>query len=92
MNHQELVSQASSALLTQTDVIVTHPAGWKREGFPLPIKREAPNPDGSVTQRYRPLAIFEYVNEQLTVRKTKAQDEPENLFGADAPVEPNLFQ
>lgn len=97
MNHQDLVSQAASALLAQTDVTVTHPAGWERNGFPLPIKREAPNPDGSVTQRYRPMVIFEYVNDLLTVRKPKTQENPDtetlDLFGAaSAPVEDDLFK
>ena len=65
MSIRELAHLATAALLAQTPVTVTHPAGWKREGFPLPMKRQAPDTDGSVSQHYRPLAILEYVNEML---------------------------
>ena len=75
-----LAFDAVSCLLAQIPVTVTHPAGWERDGFPLPLKRGEkavdgfPLPlkrgekavDGSVTQNYRPLAILEYVHEKLS--------------------------
>jgi len=64
---RELAQQAMEAMLTQQPVTLTHPAGWQRNGFPLPIKREKANEDGSTTQTYRPLAIFEYIQEQLAL-------------------------
>lgn len=90
MNLETLTRQAADALLAQTPVVVTHPAGWQRDGFPLPIKREPPAPDGSVTQGYRPLAVFEYVNEKLTVKKAPKPADDTDLFGS-SPDEPNLF-
>jgi len=58
--------QATECLLNKQPVTVTHPAGWERPAnWPLPIKREAPSPDGRVTQNYRPLAILEFVAESL---------------------------
>lgn len=62
-----LAECATRSLLMQRAVCVTHPKGWEREGFPLPIKRnKVANPDGSTTQDYRPLAILEYVDEVLS--------------------------
>ncbi len=60
-----LAFNATAQLLARAPVTVTHPPGWERDGFPLPIKRMAPAGDGSVTQNYRPLVILEYVEEQL---------------------------
>lgn len=64
---RELAQQAMEAMLAQQPVTLTHPSGWQRNGFPLPIKREKANEDGSTTQTYRPLAIFEYIQEQLAL-------------------------
>lgn len=76
MNLEALAQQATAALLAQKPVTVTHPAGWERDGFPLPIKRMQPSADGSVTQTYRPLVIFEYVHEKLSrPAKTEAAEE-----------------
>lgn len=76
MQHHEithLAHTATIALLRQEPVTITHPPGWERNGFPLPIKREKPAEDGSVTQNYRPLAILDHVNELLS---TKRHNEP----------------
>ena len=62
----ELASRATHALLQQVPLEVTHNAGWKREGFPLPIKRMLANAEGLVVQQYRPIAILEYVQEVLS--------------------------
>ena len=61
-----LASRAVHYLLTQQPMPVVHEAGWQREGFPLPIKRQEPDADGTTTQDYRPLAILEYVQEVLS--------------------------
>lgn len=80
----EIVAVAGRALLAQQPVTVTHEAGWKRSGFPLPIKKMAPSSDGTTTQQYRPLALLEYVNgslsgelasRQAAARKAKEQAE-----------------
>lgn len=92
MNLEALAHQATTALLAQQHVVVTHPKGWERDGFPLPVKRMQPKADGSVTQSYRPIVIFEYVHEKLSrPSEPKAAEEVSedvDLFGgADA----NLF-
>lgn len=61
-----LASRAVGYLLTQQPFPVTHEAGWKRDGFPLPIKRKSPDADGTTTQEYRPMAVLEYVHEVLS--------------------------
>ena len=59
-----LAFQATDCLLNKHPVTVTHSAGWQRPAnWPLPIKREAPSADGSVTQNYRPIAVLEWINE-----------------------------
>jgi len=58
--------QATECLLMQMSIGVVHPAGWKREGFPLPIKKMQPGDDGTTRQDYRPLAVLEYVQEVLS--------------------------
>lgn len=62
----ELARQATEAMLEQKALTVHHAPGWKRDGFPLPIKRMPPLADGSVVQDYRPMAILEYVQEVLS--------------------------
>lgn len=98
-NYTALVNQAAAALLARTTVTVTHPPGWVRDGFPLPIKRQKADVFGSVTQDYRPLAILEYVNDKLNgdaagerMAEWRADQKPAgvDLFGG-APSEPNLF-
>lgn len=63
---QALAQQATDALLAQKPVTVRHEPGWKRDGFPLPLKRKPPQHDGAVVQDYRPLAILEYVDKVLS--------------------------
>lgn len=72
----ELAKQATSCLLTQKSVIVVHAKDWAREGFPLPIKKMAADTDGTTTQSYRTLSIFEYVHEVLSgeIAKRQAKD------------------
>ncbi len=101
-DYTHLVNQAAAALLARKNVTLTHPPGWVRDGFPLPVKRQKPDVFGSVTQEYRPMAIFEYVSDKLngvalgermaerwedgTMTKAPAAD----LFGG-VKAEPNLF-
>lgn len=66
MDLKELAHKAADCLLEQRPVTITHEPGWKREGFPLPMKRMAASADGSITQDYRPLAVLEYVHEVLS--------------------------
>lgn len=69
----ELAKQATFCLLTQQSITVVHAADWKREGFPLPIKKMPADADGTTAQSYRPLAIFEYVHEVLSGEIAKRQ-------------------
>ena len=69
----DLASYAAKCLLANELMLITHPAGWKREGFPLPIKRQPPSPDGATRQEYRPIAIFEYVYEIVSGELAKRQ-------------------
>lgn len=57
---------ATEALIEQRPLSVRHEPGWSRDGFPLPMKRQPAAEDGSVTQDYRPLAILEFVQEELS--------------------------
>lgn len=61
-----LARTATECLVSQKPVQMSHPPGWERNGFPLPIKRQQPDQDGFVRQEYRPLAVLEYVNEVLS--------------------------
>lgn len=55
---------ALTAILRQQTVSVTRRPDEERNGFPLPTKRnKIPNPDGTITQEYRPLAVLEWINE-----------------------------
>ena len=61
----ELANLATDHLIRQEPLKIIHAPGWQRNGLPLPIKRMAPDEDGTTTQFYRPLGILEYVNEML---------------------------
>ncbi len=63
-------------MLIQEPVSILHPAGWERDGYPLPIKRMPAAENGTVTQEYRPLAILEYVQDVLSgdLAKRKRKD------------------
>lgn len=76
MEIKELAKYATACMLIQEPVSIVHPAGWERDGYPLPIKRMSTAEDGTVTQEYRPLAILEYVQEVLSgeLAKRKRQD------------------
>lgn len=97
--YTDLVNQAAAALLARKNVTVTHPPGWVRDGFPLPVTRQKPDVFGSVTQDYRPIAIFEYVNDKLNAEAvgermaewhSKEKDPGVDLFGG-VKAEVNLF-
>jgi len=63
----QLAAKAHYGLMYQTLVEITHEAGWVREtGFPLPVKKNQKNADGTLTQQYRPMAIFEFIQETLS--------------------------
>lgn len=66
MDIKALVITASHCLLSQSMVSITHQPGWARNGFPLPVRRNPADEDGSVTQQYRPLALLEYAHEVLS--------------------------
>ena len=96
MNLTSLAHEATEALLAQKPVTVKHPPNWQRDGFPLPMVRQKPAVDGSVTQQYRPLAILEYVNDKLINEKAgermaewHAKEKPasgSDLFADPAPA------
>ena len=92
-DYTSLVNQAAAALLTRSNVTITHPPGWVRDGFPLPVKRNKPDVFGAVTQDYRPIALFEFVNDKLNgnaIAERMRKDEADDLFGA-ATADTNLF-
>ena len=62
----KLAQDALQSLLAQQPLAITHPAGWVRDGFPLPLKRMKPDAAGAVTQDYRPLAVLEHINDVLS--------------------------
>lgn len=70
---RSLAEDALEKLFAQKNVTIKHLPDWKRDGFPLPIKREKAAADGTVTQTYRPLAILEFVNEKLANEVTGAR-------------------
>lgn len=82
---EELAQKAVNCMLAQVPITVMHPAGWQRDGFPLPIKRVDPSPDGSTTQCYRPIAVLEWVDEKMAAAaktvSVKPADDVDDLFG-----------
>ena len=65
---EELGRAALAALLDQTPLQLRHPAGWTRPaGWPVPIKRNKhPDSDGTTAQPYRPMAVLEFINDELS--------------------------
>jgi len=61
---RDLAQQALQHLLAGTPMTITH---VRPAGFPLPIKRMPDNPDGTVTQSYRPIAVLEYVGDHAPI-------------------------
>lgn len=61
---RDLAHQALQHLLAGTPMQITH---VRPVGFPLPIKRMPDNPDGTVTQSYRAIAVLEYVGEHAPI-------------------------
>ena len=76
---KSLVEKAAESLLSQQTVSITHEANWKRNGFPLPIKRMTASEDGTITQSYRPLALLEYVHECLVESAKHKFDKAVNI-------------
>jgi len=77
----ELAHRATDCLLTQTLVEVTHPVDWKRDSFPLPMKKMPISPDGTQTQNYRPLAILEYIHEKLSTKAAPSGSPAQEIQG-----------
>lgn len=81
----DLALRAVESIMAQEPVLVAHAPGWQRNGFPLPMKRVAPDAAGFVIQEYRPLAILEYINDVVSgvmpstrkVEKAEGQKEVE---------------
>jgi len=61
-NLHALAQQALAHLMAGTPVTITH---VRPVGFPLPVKRMPDNPDGTVTQSYRPIAVLEYIGDMV---------------------------
>ena len=84
-----LAEAAVIGILTRTTVPVTRDANCERDGFPLPIKRnKTQNPDGTITQEYRPMAILEYVDDVLSgeLAARKARDRKAGTDSASAQI------
>ena len=64
-NLHTLAQQALPHLLAGTPMTITH---VRPVGFPLPVKRMPDNPDGTVTQAYRAIAVLEYIGDQAPVQ------------------------
>lgn len=64
-NLSALARQALAHLLAGTPITITH---VRPVGFPLPVKRMPDNPDGTVTQAYRAIAVLEYIGDQAPVQ------------------------
>lgn len=62
INLHTLAQQALSHLLAGTPMTITH---MRPPGFPLPVKRMPDNPDGTVTQSYRAIAVLEYIGDMM---------------------------
>ena len=66
MNLEQLAHEATACLLAQTPLTMMPPAERPRN-FPLPVvKAKSPDGRGRLVQKYRPLAILEYVNAVLS--------------------------
>jgi hypothetical protein len=70
-----LLTEATTAMILRTPVMVTHPPHWKRpDGWPLPIERVKPASDAeSFTQGYRPLAVLEWCEYKLAEPERQAR-------------------
>jgi hypothetical protein len=69
INLRTLALAATNAMLNRDTVSWSHHASEARpEYWPLPIKREPAGPDGLVTQKYRPIALLEYVEDRLAAK------------------------
>ena len=79
-----LAQKATSCLLMQVPMSITHQPGWVRNGLPLPMKRQKPSDDGTTTQDYRPLGILEYVHEVLSGELTKRQNRDKKIEKEEA--------
>ncbi len=64
---KELALMACKALLRQQPVRMVLPEDWTRpDSFPLPIKADKDSP----VREYRPLAVLEWISDQLRTRST----------------------
>lgn len=75
---------ATEALIEQRPLSVRHEPGWARDGFPLPMKRQPPAEDGSVTQDYRPLAILEFVQDEFSGENARRRASEKKAKQAEA--------
>jgi len=63
---EELARDAVEEMLCAKPIVQVHPPGWQRPpNWPLPIKATEPQPDGSLIRNYRPIAVLEWINEQI---------------------------
>lgn len=68
-----LAPLAFECMFKRQPVVIDHPAGWVRPtNWPLPIERnKVPAEDGSITQSYRPMVIFEFCEDVLKARQAE---------------------
>lgn len=96
MDREQLIDCAHAALGSLFDGCahtITHPAGWQRpRNWPLPIAATEPAADGTLTRSYRPIAVLEWINEQVqneaAAERMRAQQAAQVL--PDLPPLPSL--
>lgn len=73
---RSLARKACDCLIGQHHVLYVRRDGDSLPGFPLPIKKIAPDETGARWQHYRPLAILEYCNDFLSgeIAKREARE------------------
>ena len=69
----DLAFEATAALLAGGTVTIQHPANWVRAGFPLPVQRHQPDPDGITRQVYRPVQVLQWIAERVEAERAEAQ-------------------
>lgn len=81
-----LAAYAANCIVSSTCMVLTLRDGERPDGFPLPIKRVQAPIDGDITQRYRPLAILEWIQDVVSgevarraaAKKAKADQQEES--------------
>lgn len=84
-NLHTLAHEALQHLLAGTPMTITH---VRPPGFPLPVKRMPDNPDGTVTQSYRAIAVLEYIGDKIKEPPALVQIAPPAIKLIAPPIPP----